>query len=114
MEETIGSIAVSDQILCSCVANSTKKYPGVVALDKDSAENALDILSRDVSAAEGVRLTRKDGIPVIDVHVIIELGTQIPKLAWELQKIIRSDLKSITGQDIDDINIHIEGVNYKE
>ena len=113
-DDAIGKISISDHILCACVSNSAKVFPGVVSMDKDSAEKALDILSRDITAFDGVRITRKEGHPILDVYIIVEYGTQIPKLAWELQKRIRNDYTRISDEEIEEINIHIEGVNIKE
>ena len=112
-EEHIGSINISDQILCACVANSVGKFPGIINLSEEGAEKALDILSRDLAVSDGVRLARKGDNPTVDVFVVVEYGTQIPKLAWELQKKVQEDVLSITGQKITDINIHIEGVSSK-
>ena len=112
--QAVGSIIVSDQLLCTCVANSAREYPGVIGLDKVASEKALDILSKDTSVSNGVRISRKDGKPVLDIFIVVEYGTQIPKLAWELQNKIKDDIKTITDQNVEDINIHIEGVDSKE
>ena len=105
---------ISDQELCSHVANSVMNFPGIISLDHDSAAKALDILSRDIVVYEGIRLSKKDVEPSLDIYVVVEFGIQIPKLSWELQKQIQSDVKEKTGQDVKEINIHIEGVSNKE
>ena len=113
-EENIGNIGISDEILCACVAGSVKKFPGIITLSSDSAEKTLDILSRDLAVSDGVRISRKGEEPSVDVFVVIEFGVQIPTLAWELQKKIQKDILSITGQNITEINVHIDGVGIKE
>lgn len=114
LEENIGKIRISDHILCACVANSTKKFPGVLSTENLTTEKALDIISRDISVFDGVKITRKDGVPFVDVFIVVEYGTQIPKLAWELQKKIKKDFASISDENIEEINIHIEGIDAKE
>lgn len=110
VEETIGNIGMSDQMLCSALARSCASYPGVLSLDKESQDKALDIISRDVVASDGIRLTRKDDSIILDVYVIVKYGTKIPKLAWELQKKLSKEIRAITKKDVEEINVHIEGV----
>ena len=101
---------MSDESLCKYIAKIALEFPSVDSLQEGSAEHALDILSRDVVSSEGVRLTRKDEEISVELHVVVEYGTQIPKMAWELQQRIQSEVKNYADIDINEINIHIEGV----
>ncbi len=103
-----------NQEICSSIAQSVEGFQEIVSLENDSAAKALDILSRDIIVSDGVRITKKDEEPIVDIYVVVEFGTQIPKLAWELQKKVESDIKKLTGQDVKEINVHIEGVGTKE
>ena len=109
-EEYIGQIKISPHILCSCIATIVNEFEGIISIDKESSEKTLDILSRDIATTDGVRITKKDDNVVIDIYVVVEYGVKIPQLAWELQKKIQSEIKDMTGVEVEDINIHIEGV----
>lgn len=113
-ENTPGQINISDEILCSCVAKTVGQFQGVTGFNESAAATAFDIISKDLSVADGVRLYRKEDKTSVDVYILVEYGTQIPKLAWELQKKIQEDIKELTDEVINDINIHIEGVELKE
>ena len=104
---------MTDEALCKHIAETAMAFPAVVALQENSVEHALDILSRDVVSTEGVRLTRREDQVFVELHVVVEYGTQIPKMAWELQQKIQSEIKSFANEDIEEINIHIEGVKEK-
>ena len=104
------TIGMSDQLLCAALAKSCRTYPGVLSLDKEAQDKALDILTRDIASSDGVRLTRKDDMIIVDVYVVVKYGTKIPQLAWELQKKLSKEIRSITDKDVEEINIHIEGV----
>lgn len=101
---------MTDEALCKHIAKIALEFPAVDSLQEGSAEHALDILSRDVVSSEGVRLTRKEDDISLELYVVVEYGTQIPKMAWELQQRIQSEVKNFADVDIEEINIHIEGV----
>ena len=100
--------------LCDSVYSSAMNFPGVISLDKDSADKALDILSRDIIAHKGIRIAKKDDALNIDVHIVVRYGAKIPQLSWELQKKIKKDISSINDIEINEINIHIEGVEKED
>lgn len=105
---------IPDHVLCERVSQTALRFPGVVRLLEDSAERTLDIINKDVTSSSGVRISRKEKDTTVDIYVVVEYGTQIPKLAWGLQKRIQSYIKSITREVVEDINIHIEGVEIDE
>ncbi len=83
-------------------------------MDHNNSAKTLDILQKDITVSDGIRITdnaKKEIGQSIDIYVIVEYGTQIPKLAWELQKEIEKVVKKETSEEPYEINIHIEGVN---
>lgn len=114
MSPDSGKNNVSELDICTSLSKSVLSFPGIISMEEDSAGKARDILSRDITVFDGIRLTKKNDGPIIDVFVVVEFGTQIPKLAWELQKQIESDIMTLTGKGPKEVNIHIEGVSSKE
>ncbi|MBR3054007.1 MAG: Asp23/Gls24 family envelope stress response protein, partial [Firmicutes bacterium] len=72
------------------------------------------LIDGDVGAAKGVRIEKKSDKTVIDVYVIVRYGVKIPQLAWDLQQNIRRAFASITGETVEEINIHVRGVSKEE
>src|SRR5699024_8384149 len=50
-----------------------------------------------------------DGI-AIDLYVILNFGVSIPKVAQKIQDNIRQTLKNMTSLHIDEINVHVVGL----
>jgi len=115
-ENTIlGSIAISDALLASCVADSVLAMDGVVDLEEVvGTAYQIPLIDGDVGAAKGVRIEKKSDKTVIDVYVIVRYGVKIPQLAWDLQQNIRRAFASITGETVEEINIHVRGVSKEE
>ncbi len=100
-EETPGAVTISDDVLAAVVADAVTEIPGVISME--------DILTR-----KGVRITEKGKTVVLDLYINVAFGTQIPQLAWRLQKHVANRIRSVTGITAKEINIHVQGVEYEE
>ena len=47
----------------------------------------------------------------IDVNIIVEYGARIPDVAYEIQNRVKKAIENMTGLSIDEVNVHIHGVN---
>lgn len=46
----------------------------------------------------------------IDVNIIVEYGSRIPDVAFEIQNKVRKSVKEMTGLDVLEVNVHVQGV----
>ena len=110
-----GTIAISDDLLASCIAENVLAMDGVTDLEEVvGTAYQIPLIDDDVAAARGVRIERKPDKTVIDVYVIVRYGIKIPQLAWDLQQSIQKCFGSITGEKAEEINIHVRGVSKEE
>lgn len=114
-DSAVGRVAVSDELLGRCVAESVLDTEGVVCM-ADNIQNGISINlpGLDHTMQNSVLINRRDDRTDIDVYVICAYGTSIPTLAWSLQNKVRKDVKAITGLDVHNVNIHVQGVRIKE
>ena len=47
----------------------------------------------------------------IDVNIIVEYGSRIPDVAFEIQNRVKKAVESMTGLKVVDVNVHVQGVN---
>lgn len=104
----------SDDMLASHVADTTLSAYGIVGMADTEGDLYRNILGKSTDI-KGVKISRnKEDDYVIDVYVIVAYGIKIPQLAWELQRKIQWEILMDTGIKIEEINIHIEGVDKGE
>ena len=48
----------------------------------------------------------------IDLYIVVEYGVRIPELAWEIQESVKNNVETMTGLNVEKVNIHIEGVKF--
>ena len=58
-----------------------------------------------------VRVISTDNDIKIYIHVNIEQGTKIPKVASDIQKSVKNAVQSMTGKMVSKVNVSIEGLS---
>lgn len=103
-------LTVSDDVLAVCAINATLKTEGVAEM----AGGITNTLSKSIlgkeRVAKGAKVTKTDDSIEIDLHVIVSYGCKIPQVAWEIQENVKKEIRSMTNQKLNAVNIHIEGV----
>ena len=62
-------------------------------------------LSKGIKVEVGEKETR------IDVNIIVEYGTRIPDVAFDIQNRVKSAVEGMTGLKVVAVNVHVQGVN---
>lgn len=110
-KENIGEVKISDEVIATYVAQITMGIEGVYELSAGFTENLSKSLLRIESQHKGIKISHEDEEIVIDIYVVVEYKVNIPQLSWEIQKQVRDEVKEFTGQNIKEVNIHVQGVN---
>ena len=61
--------------------------------------------------AKGIKVEKTENTAKIDVNVIVEYGTRIPDVAFEVQNRVKKAVESMTGLNVEEVNVHVQGVN---
>ena len=60
---------------------------------------------------KGIKVDNSEKGLKIDVNIIVEYGARIPDVAYEIQNRVKKAIENMTGLSIDEVNVHIQGVN---
>ena len=45
------------------------------------------------------------------MNIIVEYGSRIPDVAFEIQNRVKKAVESMTGLKVEEVNVHVQGVN---
>lgn len=110
--DNIGSIKISDEVIATYVSQITLGIEGVCELSAGFTENLSKSLLRIDSQTKGIKISHEEEDIIIDIYIIVEYKIHIPQLSWEIQSKVRDEIKEFTGQNIKEVNIHVQGVNF--
>lgn len=107
-KETIGSIANLNLVDVKGVIGSRKTIVKEITdmLRGNTNKDELDKYSRNI------KVEIKENKPSINLYVVIKYGVRIPDIAWDIQSRIKKDLAKKLNSDIDEINVHVQGIQF--
>ena len=110
-EENIGTVKISDDVITACATSAALQIEGVCQLAGGFTDNlSINILGKEPEG-KGIKLSRDEEGISLDVYVIVAYRVKIPQLAWDIQSHVKSEIESVTGLKVKEVNIHVQGVS---
>ena len=72
------------------------------------------IFSGKKNMAKGIKVDKTEATAKIDVNIIVEYGSRIPDVAFEIQNRVKKAVENMTGLKVLEVNVHVQGVNIEK
>jgi len=114
----LGQIEISKETIESIVSLNLADVKGVVGSKKTIIKEITDMLIGDTDksklsiSSRTIKIETKNNTPLINLYIIIKYGVRIPDIAWDIQTRIKEDIKNKLGININEIDIHVEGIQF--
>lgn len=106
----IGAVKITDEVIAIIAGIAATEVPGVVGMSGGIAGGIAEALGRK-NLSKGVKVEAGEKEAAIDLYIIVEYGYRIPEVAWSIQEKVKKAVEDMTGLDVVEVNIHIQGVN---
>ncbi len=104
-------IKISDDVVAVIAGVAVSEVPGVAGMSGGFAGGISEVLSGKKNLAKGIKVEVAEKETKIDVNIIVEYGTRIPDVAFEIQTRVKKAVESMTGLKVEEVNVHVQGVN---
>ena len=104
------NIQISDDVIAVIAGMAVAEVPGVAEMAGGFAGGISEVLSGKKNMAKGIKVDILGQDVKIDVNIIVEYGTRIPDVAFEIQKRVKSAVENMTGLKATEVNVHVQGV----
>ena len=84
---------------------------GVASMSGSFAGGISEVLSGKKNLAKGIKVEKAENVAKIDVNIIVEYGSRIPDVAFEIQNRVKKAVEGMTGFKVEEVNVHVQGVN---
>lgn len=109
-EENAG-IKISNDVIAVIAGVAVSEVRGVASMQGGFAGGIGEVLSGKKNLAKGIKVDAEDGKVKVDVNIIVEYGTRIPDVAFEIQNRVKKSIENMTGLKVTEVNVHVQGVN---
>lgn len=109
----LGEISISDDVIGIIASLTVIEIEGVYSMSGGFAGGLANVLGRS-DLSRGVKIDKDDNEVKVELYLILEYEYSIPDLAWKIQDKVKRTLEAMTGLNIIEVNIHVQGVNFPE
>jgi uncharacterized alkaline shock family protein YloU len=114
MEEKLGTLKISDDVIAVCARNATLKTKGVADLSSVFSDNISKNIFGKEPLYKGIKVNQNDEGISIDIYIVVEYGVKIPEVAWDIQENVKKEVEAMTEADVKAVNIHVQGVHFTD
>ncbi len=104
-------IKIADDVVAVIAGVAVSEVPGVSSMAGGFAGGISEVLSGKKNLAKGIKVEVANKEAKIDVNIIVEYGTRIPDVAFEIQNRVKKSVETMTGLKVLEVNVHVQGVN---
>ncbi len=105
------SIKIADDVVAVIAGVAVSEVPGVYSMAGSFAGGITEVLSGKKNMSKGIKVEVGDKEAKVDVNIIVEYGTRIPDVAFEIQNRVKKAVETMTGLKVIEVNVHVQGVN---
>lgn len=105
----VGTIKIADDVVAIIAGMAAAEIKGVAGMSGGIVGGIVDLVGKK-SPARGVKVEVGDREAALDIHVMVEFGARIPEIANAIQRNVKKAVESMTGLEVVEVNVHIQGV----
>lgn len=109
----MGDIRISEEVVAIIASVAAMEVEGVAGMSGGIAGGIAEILGRK-NLSKGVKVEVGEKEAAIDVYVIVEYGSRIPEVSWNVQEKVKQRVEAMTGLNVVEVNIHIQGIDFEK
>ncbi|MBO8154827.1 MAG: Asp23/Gls24 family envelope stress response protein [Bacillaceae bacterium] len=112
-DTSLGSVEIAPEVIEVIAGIAANEVSGVAGMRGSFASNVTERLGKK-NHGKGVKVELTDEGIKIDVFAVFDFGVSIPKVAHKVQENIQQALKNMTALDIQEVNVHVVGVQMEQ
>ncbi len=110
-EVDTNDIKISDDVVATIAGMAVSEVSGVSGMAGGFAGGITEVFSSKKSITKGIKADVGEKNTKIDVNIIVEYGTRIPDVAFEIQNRVKKAVETMTGLTVSAVNVHVQGVS---
>lgn len=112
-ETGVGSIRIADEVVSIIAGLAATEVDGIAGMSGGIAGGIAEILGKK-NFAKGVKVEVGEREAAVDLYIIVEYGVRIPDVALSVQENVKRAIETMTGLNVVEVNVHVQGVGFPE
>ena len=111
--EEIGDIRIADEVISIVASLAAQEVPGVLRMSAGLTDGLNSLLGKPTTS-KGVKLSFDGKQVIVNVYLVMEYGYCIPEVALVVQEKVKDAIETMTGYEVQFVDVTIEGVGKRE
>ncbi|WP_048602249.1 Asp23/Gls24 family envelope stress response protein [Rubeoparvulum massiliense] len=107
----IGTISISTEVFELIARLVAEEVPGIVQMSSGFMGELAERFGRK---GRGVRVEVENNQVSVEISVVVQYGFAIPVVARDLQLRVRQAIVSMTGMDVQKVDVYVDGIDVKD
>ena len=107
-----GNIRIANEVVGIIAGLAATEVKGVAGMSGGVVDGISELLKKK-NLAKGVKVEVGERQAAVDLYVILEYGAKVPEVAYKIQENVKRAIESMTGLEVVEVNVHIQGVEIK-
>lgn len=109
----LGKVEIAPDVIEVITGIAASEVEGISSMRGSFASDVVERFGKK-SHSKGVKVELTENEIIIDLYVVIDFGVSIPKVAEKLQTNIRQTLKNMTALEVNEVNVHVVGIQMEQ
>ncbi|WP_170007617.1 Asp23/Gls24 family envelope stress response protein [Bacillus fonticola] len=109
---SLGKVEIAPEVIEVIAGIAASEVEGVSQMRGNFASGVAERLGKK-NHGKGIKVDLAEEGIVVDVYCFINFGVSIPNVAQQIQDNIRQALINMTALDVDEVNIHVVGIQFE-
>lgn len=105
-----GTVKISNDVVAIIAGVAATEVEGVAGMSGGITGGITEMLGMK-NLSKGVKVEVGDEETAIDLYIVVEYGSKIGDLGEEVQKNVKDTVETMTGLNVIEVNVNIQGVN---
>ena len=110
VQENNEGIKIANDVVAVIAGKAVSEVQGVAGMAGGFAGGISEVLSGKKNLSKGIKVEADEKEVKIDVNIIVEYGSRIPDVAFEIQNRVKKSVENMTGLKVAEVNVHVQGV----
>ena len=106
-------VKISNDVVAVIAGVAVAEVSGVASMSAGFAGGISEVLSGKKNRSKGIKVEVEENTAKIDVNIVVEYGARIPDVAFDIQNRVKKAVENMTGLNVEEVNVHVQGVNTK-
>ena len=107
--DAVSSLRISDEVVATIAGIAATEVDGIAGMSAGLVSGISEMLGKK-TFARGARVEVGEKETAMDLYVVVEYGVRIPDVAQRVQENVKRAVESMTGLDVVQVNVHVQGV----